>query len=78
MLIYMLIKEKSVEYYFDSRVYTKEQIIENMKEEQIGFEKKNAKICVTLNQYGIYVAILKFENNKLSLFESKLPVINLL
>lgn len=63
----MIIKEKSVEYYFDSKKYDKEQIIENMKKEQLGFEKKNAKIDIILNEYGIYVTTLKFENYKKSM-----------
>ena len=63
----MIIKEKSVEYYFDSKKYDKEQIIENMKKEQLGFEKKNAKIDIILNEYGIYVTTLKFENYKKSI-----------
>lgn len=68
----MMIKDKSVEYYFDSKKYKKEQVIENMKKEQLGFEKKKAEIDIKLNQYGIYVATLKFENNKISIINTKI------
>lgn len=65
----MIKKEKCVEYYFDSKKYDKSQILENMRIEQIGFEKKEANISITLNEYGIYIV-------KLSFFNNKLPIIN--
>lgn len=69
----MIIKEKSVEYYFDSKLYNKNQVIENMRMEQLGFEKKRAEINVILNDYGIYIATLKFESNRVPI---KFPSIN--
>ena len=67
----MIKQEKCVEYYFDSKKYNKFEIIENMKQEEIGFEKKKSEINITLNEYGIYVVKLKFINNKLSIIKNK-------
>lgn len=67
----MIKEEKCVEYYFDSRKYNEFEIIENMKKEEIGFEKKKSEINITLNEYGIYVVKLKFLNNKLSIIKNK-------
>ena len=64
--------EKCVEYYFDSKEYNKLQVIENMKREEIGFEKKKAKISIKLNEYGIYVAQLRFLNNQLSIINNEM------
>lgn len=67
----MIKEEKCVEYYFDSRKYNEFEIIENMKQEEIGFEKRKSEINITLNEYGIYVVKLKFLNNKLSVIKNK-------
>lgn len=63
---------KCVEYYFDSKEYNKFQVIENMKREELEFEKKKAKISIKLNEYGIYVAQLKFLNNQLSIINNEI------
>lgn len=63
--------EKCVEYYFDSKKHNESEIIENMKIEEIGFEKNKSDIDITLNEYGIYVVKLKFLNNKLSIINNK-------
>lgn len=66
----MLKEEKCVEYFFDSKKYNKLQVLENMKKEQLEFERKKAKINIYLNEYGIYVAKLRFLNNELSLINN--------
>lgn len=68
----MIKEEKCVEYYFDSRKYNEFEIIESMKQEEIGFEKKKSEINISLNEYGIYVVKLKFLNNKLSLIKNNI------
>jgi len=70
----MINKEKCVEYYFDSEKYDESQVIENMKKEQLGFEKKKSEITVTLNEYGTYVAQLRFLNNELSIIRKKMAM----
>lgn len=67
----MIKEEKCVEYYFDSKKYNESEIIENMKIEEIGFEKNKSEIDITLNEYGIYVVKLKFSDNKLSIINNK-------
>lgn len=68
----MLKEEKCVEYFFDSRKYTKEQILESIEKEELGFEKKKSEISIILNQYGIYEVKVKFLNNKLLEFKKKI------
>lgn len=63
--------EKCVEYYFDSKKHNKSEIIENMKIEELGFEKNKSDIDIKLNEYGIYVVKLKFLNNKLSIINNE-------
>lgn len=60
-----MIKEKCVEYYFDSRKYSKEEIIESIKQEEKELKKKKikTKIDIKLNEYGIYVVKLRFLTN---------------
>lgn len=70
----MIKQEKFVEYYFDSREFNKFQVIENMKKEQLGFEKKESEIIITLNKYGIYIARLRFLNDKLSYINNKVII----
>ena len=67
----MIKDEKYVEYYFDSKKHNESEIIENMKMEEVGFEKNKSAIDITLNEYGIYVVKLKFLNNKLSIINNK-------
>lgn len=61
----MINNEKCMQYYFDSNKYTESEIMEVIKQEEIGFEKKISKIDIKLNEYGIFVVKLKFINNKL-------------
>lgn len=67
----MIKKEKSVEYYFDSKKYNKTQVMQNMQKEQMEFPKKQGNISITLNEYGIYIARLDFLNNKISVINNK-------
>lgn len=67
----MIKNEKYVEYYFDSKKHNESEIIENMKIEEIGFEKNKSEIDITLNEYGIYVVKLKFLNTKLSIINNR-------
>lgn len=65
-------EEKCIEYYFDSNKYNEAEILDKMKKEQIGFEKKNGEINIKLNEYGIYVVQLKFLENKISIFSGSI------
>lgn len=68
----MINNEKCMQYYFDSNKYTESEIMEVIKQEEIGFEKKISKIDIKLNEYGIFVVKLKFINNKLIFKKVKL------
>lgn len=67
----MLKKEKCVEYFFDSRRYDEEQILQRIEQEEKGFEKNKSEINIRLNEYGIYEVKLSFIDNKLSIFKFK-------
>lgn len=56
----MLKKEKCVEYFFDSRNYDEEQILQSIEKEEKGFEKNKSEINIKLNDYGIYEVKLRF------------------
>ena len=65
-------KEKCVEYYFDSNQYNKDKVIENMEKKQLEFEKRKSEIDIKLNEYGIYVAKLIFQNKELTVINNKI------
>lgn len=67
----MLKKEKCVEYFFDSRKYNEEQILQSIEQEEKGFEKNKSEINIQLNEYGIYEVKLRFLDNKLAIFKLK-------
>lgn len=53
---------KCVEYYFDSKLYNKMQVLEALEKEKKQFPKnKNPEIKIQLNSYGIYIATLLFQ-----------------
>ena len=60
----IILEEKCIEYYFDSKDYSEQQIIETMEKEIKKFEKKKADIEITLNDYGIYIVKLFFTKKK--------------
>lgn len=54
-------KLKTVQYFFDARTYSKNQIIENLQtQREQDFFNKTAKINISLNEFGVYVATLTF------------------
>lgn len=61
-------QNKYLEYYLDSRIYTDEEVKESIKQTKKEFKKKNPKVSVTLNQFGVYVITFEFEGRQ-SLFD---------
>lgn len=61
---------KCVEYFFDSKKYSKEEIIENMENEELGFERCKSDLRISLNKYGIYVVKLIYNDDKLSIADN--------
>ena len=56
---------KTVQYFFDSINFNQIEILNTLeKERETEFENKKAKIDITLNEFGVYVATLTFEKNK--------------
>ena len=56
---------KTVQYFFDSRNFNQIEVINNLEKEiEKSFENKKAKMNITLNSFGVYVATLTFEKKK--------------
>lgn len=55
-------REKSLKYYFDSKVYSNEEIQKNIEETKKEFPKKKVNVDIKLNQFGVYVITFYFEN----------------
>lgn len=66
-------KIKRLEYYFDSKKYTEDDIQANIEEVKKEFPKQKVKVETTLNNYGMYIITFYFENrntifNKISIY----------
>lgn len=62
-------KNKYLEYYMDSKIYSKEEVqksIDNTKKE---FSSKKVNVQVYLNEFGVYIITFEF-NNKNSFFKN--------
>lgn len=55
-------REKCLKYYFDSKVYSHQEIQKNIEETKKEFPKKEVKVDIQLNQFGVYVITFYFEN----------------
>ena len=53
---------KCLEYYFDSRIYSSEQIQKNINKIKKQFPEKKIKVRLALNDFGVYVVTFEFEN----------------
>lgn len=54
--------QKNLEYYLDSRIYSKEEVQQSIEETKKEFSNKNVKVSVTLNDFGMYLITFEFEN----------------
>ena len=54
--------EKCLEYYMDSKRYSKEDVERNIEETKKEYPKKRMKVDVSLNNFGVYVITFRFEN----------------
>ncbi len=64
---------KRLEYYFDSKEYTQEEVEENIEGVKKEFPNKKIKVETELNDYGMYIITFYFENrntifNKIRVF----------
>ena len=56
---------KCIQYFFDANKYNPNQVVEQVElERKQEFPKQEAKIEIKLNEFGVYVATLIFENSK--------------
>lgn len=55
-------QNKNLEYYLDSRIYSKEEVQQSIEETKKEFSNKNVKVKVTLNDFGMYIITFEFEN----------------
>ncbi len=51
---------KCIEYYFDSKTFTKEKLMKNIEEAKAEFPNKKVKPELFLNQWGVYVLKINF------------------
>lgn len=54
--------EKCIEYYFDSKTFTKEQLLKNIEEAELEFPNKKIEPKLYLNQWGVYVLKINFKD----------------
>ena len=76
-------REKCLKYYFDSKIYSNQEIEKNIEETKKEFPKNDVKVDIQLNQFGVYVITFYFENkntiwNKIKIYfrrKSKKPLL---
>ena len=51
---------KCIEYYFDSKTFTKEQLIKNIEKAKLEFPNKKIEPNLFLNQWGVYILKINF------------------
>ena len=51
---------KCIEYYFDSKTFTKEQLIKNIEEAKLEFPNKKIEPNLFLNEWGVYILKIHF------------------
>lgn len=57
-----MIQNKNLEYYLDSKIYTNEDVKQSIEETKKEFPNKNVKASIALNEFGMYIITLQFEN----------------
>lgn len=57
-------KNKNLEYYLDSRIYSKEEVKQSIAETKKEFPNKKVEVKVILNEFGMYIITFQFENQK--------------
>ncbi len=53
---------KCIEYYFDSKTFTKEQLLKNIEEAKLEFPNKKIEPKLYLNQWGVYILKINFKD----------------
>lgn len=55
-------KNKNLEYYLDSSIYSGEEIQKNIEKTKKEFPNKKVKVSIGLNEFGMYIITFQFEN----------------
>ena len=55
-------RDKCLQYYLDSRIYTAEQVQQSIEKTKKEFPNKQAKVKLALNDFGVYVITFEFRN----------------
>ena len=53
---------KCIEYYFDSKTFTKDQLIKSIEEAKLEFPNKKVETDLFLNQWGVYILKINFKD----------------
>lgn len=69
----MINEKKSLEFYFDSKTFTKEQLMQSIEEAKKDFPKKIIEPKLFLNKFGTYILQIDFKdrNNYLNRLKQK-------
>lgn len=59
-----MLKKRIVENYFDSKIYTNQEIQKSIEETKKEYAKKIVDIDISLNEFGVYVVTYYFRVNE--------------
>lgn len=57
-----MLKQKVVENYFDSNLYSNQEILQSIEETKKEYSKKIVDVDINLNEFGVYVVTYYFKN----------------
>ena len=55
-------KTKYLEYYMDSKIYSKDEVQKSIDETKKEFSNKEVSVQVSLNEFGVYIITFVFKN----------------
>ena len=57
-------RNKVIENYYDSKIYTNSEILEDIKETKKEFSEKKVDVDISINDYGVYIVTYYFKNKE--------------
>lgn len=57
-------RNKVIENYYDSKIYTDSEILEDIKETKKEFSEKKVDVDISINDYGVYIVTYYFRNKE--------------
>ncbi len=67
---------KCLEYFFDSRIYSTEDIQKSIEETKKEFSNKEIKVNIELNEFDVYIITFEFEDKDTYLDKMKINLKN--